>query len=186
MSTTLSRLTEAVAAVAPIDGVAILPAGEEIDPAWHLVTNDTLGTPTLIRIDYRPEATAQQITDGDAVAAAFDLNEGERRPRSVFAIYADLTGASGLTAAQADAVTADLGLGTLTGKWTQLRPPQDAPAAALRWAAVNLGGATAAEKRQAAAWIVAMWMQQQVSYLVNPTFHPSLVGLNIPGDELVG
>jgi hypothetical protein len=130
------------------------------------------------------DLTPGEVTALDALVAAHDGRP--RRPRSVFAIYADLTGASGLTAAQADAVTADLGLGTLTGKWTQLRPPQDAPAAALRWAAVNLGGATAAEKRQAAAWIVAMWMQQNPAYLVNPTFHASLAGVNIPGDELVG
>jgi hypothetical protein len=136
---------------------------------------------TVNVVTSRDLVPAEKMTLDCVVAAPAG---GRRRPRSVFAIYADLTDPAKLTAAQADAVIADLQLTSLAGKWTGLLPPQDAPAAALRWAAVNLNGATANEKRQAAAWVAAMWCQQHPKYLVNPTFHPSLAGVVIPGDEI--
>lgn len=51
----LARLDEAIKAVCPIHGVA--------------------GTQGNVRIDYKPEATAQQRTDAQAVLAAFDWSQ---------------------------------------------------------------------------------------------------------------
>lgn len=135
---------------------------------------------TAVSIGFDPDITPAQVTTLNAVVAAH--NGQPRRARRVAAIYADLTG---LTATQQDAILADLQVSQVQGKWSQLSPPQDAPAAGLRWSAVSLSGATAGEKRQAGGWIAAMWCQQNPKYLVNPTFHASLSGVNIPGDEPV-
>lgn len=49
------RLTAAISAVAPIDGIAILDMGQKI-----------------VRIDYKAEATHQQRTAAESALAAFD------------------------------------------------------------------------------------------------------------------
>lgn len=51
----LLRLTQAISAVCPIDGVA--------------------GAQGSVRIDYRPESTEQQRADAQAVLAAFDWSQ---------------------------------------------------------------------------------------------------------------
>mgnify|MGYP001559711895 CR=1 FL=1 len=64
----LVQLTVAIAAVAPIGGVAVVSA---IIPSWHIVARpDGL----LIRIDYRDTATPVQIANGDAVAVGWDFS----------------------------------------------------------------------------------------------------------------
>lgn len=147
-------------------------------PGFLGVFGTAPGVPTVL-VDFEAELSPFDKARLDAVVAAH-VPELPRQIRTVFAIYTQLVT---LTTTQQDAITADLQVSSLSGKWTELKPPQDAPAAAFRWAAVSLSGATANEKRQAAGWIVAMWCQQNPKYLVNPTFHASLAGVNIPGDE---
>lgn len=59
---TVARLHSLVAAVCPIDGVSF--------PGWNRVD---AGVP--VRIDFRPEATAQQRTAAQAVVDSFDRSE---------------------------------------------------------------------------------------------------------------
>lgn len=157
----------------PIDGVATVPDPSMADPNWFLVTR-TIDNLT-IRVDFRPEAT--QTHKDQAVQIIQTLDVRPRRTRPLAAIYNDLTS---LSSAQQDAIIFDLQLTSLNGKWSTMRPPQDGPAAVARWAASSLAGASAAEKRQAAGWIVAMYTQQNPKYLVNP---PQAPAINIPGDE---
>ena len=163
------------AAGLPVVGVAVLSPGMVEESHWHVFD---AADGSRVRVDFSAEPTAQQLTDAAAIVLAWDPRPRQTRP--IAAIYQDL---AALSTAQQDAIIADLQVSQLQGKWSTLTPPQDAPAAALRWSAVSLGGATAAEKRQAAGWITAMWCQQNPKYLVNPTFHASLAGVSIAGDE---
>lgn len=75
MSTTsLSALHAAIAAVCPIDGVAIL------NPVTHVV-----------RIDFQPAATAPQRTAANNVVAAFDWTAGTQATRDAQAAKAGAT-----------------------------------------------------------------------------------------------
>jgi hypothetical protein len=82
MATTFNivALTEAVAAVAPIEGVAAYSPGQAEPPGAHVVTT---ADGTRVRIDYRAAATAPQIVAGDAAAAAFSLTRKRRKPCAV-------------------------------------------------------------------------------------------------------
>src|SRR5215213_5991609 len=56
----LERLHSLIAAVAPIDGVADAGPGQ-------------------YRVDYRPEATAQQRSQGEAIVGAFDPSDASQQ-----------------------------------------------------------------------------------------------------------
>jgi hypothetical protein len=124
--------------------------------------------------------TTRDLTDAEKVRiqAILDAHDPRpRRPRDVFAIYRDL---SALTAAAQDPIVTDMQLGSLTGRWTTIKPPQDGAAAAFRWSAASLSGVSVGEKRQAAGWIIALYLQQHPAYLKNNPVSPTV---NIPGDE---
>ncbi len=60
--TTLNRLHATVEAVAPIHGVGPVTSGTAVGPG-------------NVRVDFHPEATAQQQTDAAAAVAAFDWTQ---------------------------------------------------------------------------------------------------------------
>jgi hypothetical protein len=134
--------------------------------------------------------TSRDLTDAEKarLQAILDVHDPRpRRPKNIFSLLRDLKGQTagvvGLTATQADVVIISLQLGSLSGRWTSLQPPQDGAACVAHWAATSLKGADAADKREAGLRILAMYIQQNPRYLVNPTFDPAVAGLNIPGDE---
>jgi hypothetical protein len=136
---------------------------------------------TSVTVVTSVDLTEGQVATLNAVVAAHDGRP--RRTRKFIDVYLQV---NALTNAQKDAVIADLQISptTASSKWTGLKPPQDSPAAVLHWCGTNLAGATAAERRDAGVRIAVMWCQQNPLFLVNPTFHPSLSGVNIPGDEV--
>lgn len=68
----------AVRAVAPADGLFVLPADYDAPQSWRLVTR-TDGV--RVRVDYRPEATGEQIAAGDAVVMGFDFSASAEADR---------------------------------------------------------------------------------------------------------
>jgi hypothetical protein len=126
-------------------------------------------------VQYAPAATPAQRTQGDALAASWDM--GARVPRTMLAVRNDL---AALTAAQKNAVWADLNSGT-PPKWSTDAGPN---AAAL--GAYQLIGSSAtlsaADVLEAKLRGVAAYCLDNPLYLVNPTFAGG-AGINVPGDQ---
>jgi hypothetical protein len=164
------------AAGIPMAGVGILntdadTAGYPAD--WHLVVRpDGL----VVRVDYLPEATAEQIAQGDDIVTTLDVTK--MRPRAMFDIYGDI---KALSAQKQAAIAADISANSYE-KLKAMHPPQDAPVAVLHWCVTSLAAATQTERYDAYARIEAMYAQQFPDYLVGPAFDTSI---NIPGDEPV-
>lgn len=98
-----------------------------------------------------------------------------RRQRGLFAIYQDI---HALTTAQKMAIWTDLSSGS-PPKWSQNQGPNTAAIMALHWSAVN-SGATTANMTDARLRLMAMYVHDNPTYLVHPSFAPSI---NVPGDE---
>ena len=182
MSTTAAqRLNDAVAAVAPIDGTAILDPAAPVQPGWHVVSNGTTTPATPVRIDYRPEATAGQISQGDSVARTFDLTTDVRRPRPLWSIRADVQA---------------LSVGQFSNVWNNLSAPVSGgpPRKYLSEYGVNAGpifvfdwglyvtGPTAAQVKAGQISLTALYVQDNPTYLCKPPWDTSI---NVPGDEPV-
>lgn len=170
--------------VKPIGTVDLAKLQTEITAAgiaFLSVTGGAIGSGDITVTTIVPLSTEQEATL-NAVIAAHDGRA--RRARPVFAIFAEL---AALGTGVQDGIIADLQLALPLNsnpppKWTTIKPPQDGSASAFRFVAVKGGGYTAAEKREAAGWIVSMYCQQNPKYLVNPPGAPTV---NIPGDEIV-
>lgn len=173
MSTRIERLTTAVAAVAPIEGVAIFPTGTASEAHWHTVTNFSTGE--LVRIDYQPTATAGEISAGDNVAINFDLTEGLRKPRILYSIWQDI---GALTGAQKTAIATDL-FGGNPPKVTQDTGP-NAPDLLTLWVLQNTTTLSTVDKQSAQRAAMSIFTLDNPTYLVHPPFDPSI---SIPGDE---
>lgn len=164
------RLDRAIkAAGIPVDGEADI-TGQFIQPNWHVVTR---GDGVVLRIDYQSSATPAQIQQGDSIAMTFDLHD--RGPRPLYAIYIDL---QALSTTQKTEVWTDLSSGSPKKYYTDVGP-NAAAIAALDWAASD-SGATGAALTSARLRITASYVQDNPTYLVNPSFDP---GINVPGDQ---
>jgi len=180
-STAIERLNAAVAAVAPIHGCALLTPGAAVDPSWHVVSNATTTPATPVRIDYRPEATAGQISQGDSVATTFDLTVNVRRPRPLWSIRGDVQA---------------LSVGQFSNVWNDLSAPVSGgpPRKYLTDYGTNAGTifvydhviyvvqGTAAQVKAGQISLTACFSQDNPTYLVHPPWDTSI---NIPGDEPV-
>lgn len=152
----LARLDEAIRAVAPIFGVALLTE-----------------TPPTVRIDFQPAATAPQQTAANNLAAGWDWTA--RKPRTLYAIWQAI---NALTATQQNNVWTDITSGT-PPKWATDTGPNAAAIMGLNWSA-TASGATTANLNDAKRRLVAMYCQDVPGYLVNPSFDATI---NVAGDE---
>lgn len=119
-------------------------------------------------------ADESQRTAAEAAAAQI-IAAGIRRPRTLYAIRADL---AALSAANKNAVWSALTAGT-PPLWAADAGPNAAALLALQMlgASATLSAAAATEAKLRAA---AMYCQDNPSWLVNPPFGS---GISIPGDE---
>lgn len=129
------------------------------------------------------ELTPAEVTTLDGLVAAHDGRP--RKTRRLYDIYTDLNPAAPspkITAAQLNTVWTDLTSGT---------PPKlsldvgmnAASIFVMHFLGATVAGLTTAEKNEAKRRAIAFYCQDNVNYLVNPAFDPSI---NIPGDEVVG
>lgn len=154
----------------PVDGVGLPHPEEEFHPDWHIVTRDD---GMVVHITYRPEATPDQIVEGDDIAMTLDLSP--RRVRSAWDIFADI---SALSNNQKTAISNDLKASS-NAKIKSLSPPHDGVMMALDWAATT---GTVIQTRDAYCRIAALYVQQNIHYLEQPAFDPTI---NIPGWEVI-
>ena len=113
-----------------------------------------------------------QLTQMQAVVSAFDLRS--RIPRPLYAIYNDLVA---LTTTQQANIWADISSGT-TPKYLLDAGPNTAALVVLDWA-VRSSGATGTALTAAKFRAVALYVQDNPTYLVTPTFDATI---NVPGD----
>lgn len=170
----VTRLDLALSAEAiPHYGCAQLTPGVPLEPAWHVVQRPDFP----VRIDYRPEATAAQIARGDQLA--LDEPAGQYRPRLVWDVYHEV---DALSAANKTAIWNDLNAGT-PPKWALDRGYNSADLNLIWLLATQLAVvSSAADKNLCRSMLIAIFVVDNPSYLVNPPF---AAGVNIPGDEPV-
>ena len=118
------------------------------------------------------DLTANQSTQLNTTVAAWDPRP--RVKRSLFAIYTDLTA---LTATQQTNVWNDLSSGS-PAKYLLDAGADAAAIIVLDWV-VRKAGATGAALTDAKLRAAAMYVQDNVTYLVNPVFDATI---NVPGD----
>lgn len=124
------------------------------------------------------DLTPAQQTTMNSVVAAWDPRPRTARP--LYAIYSDLTV---LTAAQQSAVWTNISaLTNGVEKYLLDAGPNTAAIVVMDWA-VKSSGATGTALTAARFRIVAMYVQDNPKYLVNPSFATTV---NIPGDRPVG
>lgn len=99
-----------------------------------------------------------------------------RRKRTIYAIYTEL---GTLSATRQNTIWADVTAGS-PPKWATDAGPNAAAIAAIHWSAAN-SGAAAAAVNDARRRLVAMYVQDNPNYLVNPSFDQAL---SLAGDEL--
>jgi hypothetical protein len=154
----------------PIDGVGIVDPNEENPPGGHIVTRDD---GLVVNIGYRPEATPEQITEGDNIVMTLDISP--KRVRTAWDILADI---SALSNKQKDNIATDLKAGN-SAKIKSLGPPYEGIMMALDWAAIT---GTVIQTRDAYCRLAAMYTQQNIYYLETPAFDPTI---NISGWEVI-
>src|SRR5262245_42449265 len=170
----LVRLGNDIAAVAPLDGVADVTFSESpFPPEWHIVTRTSDGE--KIRVDYRSAATPAQIRAGDYVGQQFLPESYKLRPLSD--IYQDL---QALTAAQHTNAWNDISApvpGVAPRKYLTDTGPNAAALFVMDYT-VYVTAPTGVKLTAAQKNILAQYCQDNVTYLVNPPFDPSI---NVPG-----
>jgi hypothetical protein len=154
----------------PIGGVATLHPAEEYPPDRHIVVRDD---GLVVDISYLPEATPEQIVEGNDIVMTLDVTP--RRVRTAWAIYADI---AALSNKQKDNIAADLKADD-GAKIKSFGPPYDGIMLALEWAAVT---GTVIQTRDAYARIAALYTQQNIYYLDTPDFDSTIT---IPGAEFI-
>lgn len=165
------KLTEAVMAVAPINGLAMSENPLSADD----VVNRTVDPPMNIRIDYRSEATTSEMINGDETARVFDLAAVPRRPRVLYAVYKDV---SALTGPQKTNIGNDLFSGSPPKVATDTGP--NAPDLLILWTLRQVASLSTADKRLLETDAISIYTLDNPNYLVSPPFDPSI---NVPGDE---
>lgn len=174
----LERLqSELVAAGVPIsivnNGLQVNPdARRQIGELSNLVVRESDGV--SVAIDW-PDAQTRTTYLATATTVIQAHNGTPRRPRPLYAIYADL---SALTNAKKTAIWNDLSSGT-PKKYLAGDGPNTAAIGSLDWA-VSDSGATGAALTAARLRIAAAYVQDNPTYLVNPSFDNSIL---IYGDE---
>lgn len=138
-------------------------------PGFEGVLGDAGG----VVLRFAADLTAAQKTTLDGVVAAHDPRP--RRKRTIHAIYTDI---GALTSAKQTAVWNDLNAGS-PPKWALDAGPNAAAIVAIHWSAAN-SGATAANVNDARRRLAAAYVQDNVTYLLNPAFDPTI---SIPGEE---
>jgi hypothetical protein len=154
----------------PINGVATLDPAEEYPPEKHVVVRDD---GLVVDISYLPEATPEQIVEGDQTVMTLDISP--KRVRRLWDIYADI---ALLSSAQKDAIRDDIKADN-GAKIKSFGPPYDGIMMALDWG-TTIGNPT--QTRDAYARIAAMYTQQNIYYLEQPDFAPTI---NILGWEFI-
>lgn len=127
------------------------------------IDGGALGSPDFFVITTR-DLTAPEVATLNGIVAAHDGRA--RRKRFLNSILADITALSG---PKQTAVWNDLNSGN-PAKWRTLSSDQAV------WVKASQATTTLLEKQVA----VAFFVRENVKYLVNPAFDPSI---NIPGDE---
>lgn len=99
-----------------------------------------------------------------------------RRPRKLLDIF---NGINALTNAQKAAVWNDISSGS-PPKWSTDYGVNAGSIMTLHFLSVSVNGLSSSEKVQAQIRLVALYVQDNPNYLVNPPFSPTV---NVPGDE---
>lgn len=120
-------------------------------------------------------AGVTQPTEAEVMSHEAEYLASFRRRRRLYDIWQQL---NGLTAGQQNNIWTNITSGT-PPLWATDAGSNAAGIMALHWSATN-SGATAANLNDAKRRLVAMYCQDNVKYLVNPTFDPTI---NVPGDE---
>lgn len=141
-------------------------------PATDVQTSDAY--PGQVIVICSTGLDAGQQTQLNTVVAAWDARP--RAARSLLAIYTDLVA---LTNTQKTNIWADLSSGT-PAKYLQDTGTNTAALVVLDWV-VQSSGATGAALTSAKLRAAAMYVQDNVDYLVHPTFDSTI---NVPGDQL--
>ena len=118
------------------------------------------------------DLTGTQLTQMESIVSAYDLRP--RIPRPLYAIYNDLVA---LTTTQQANIWADISSGTIP-KYLLDAGPNTAALVVLDWA-VRSSGATGAALTAAKFRAVALYVQDNPTYLVTPTFDATI---NVAGD----
>jgi hypothetical protein len=139
-------------------------------PAVDVQTSDAY--PGQVIVVCSPQLTGAQSTQMGNLVTAWDPRPRTKRP--IYAIYNDL---AALTTTQQGNVWADLSAGT-SPKYLLDSGPNAAAIAALDWV-VRSSGAAGAALLGARLRTVAMYVQDNVSYLVFPAFDATI---NVSGD----
>jgi hypothetical protein len=166
------------AAGIPIDGVSILNTtgtASGYPPEWHLVSRpDGL----VVRIDYRPEATPPQVTQGDDIVRTLDVTLMRARP--LWAIRADI---AALSAAQWTNIWTDLYAAAppVPRKYLADYGPNASAIYVFDWS-LYVSGPTAAQQKAGQISLAALYTQDNPAYLKHPPFDSTI---NISGDEPV-
>jgi len=127
-------------------------------------------------VQYDPSATQGQIDQGNSMAAAFD-GKG-RQTRTLAAIYSDM---QKLTTTQHNKAWADISApapGAPTKYLTDVGI-NAGPIFVLHWTIYN-SGASGAQLLAAQKEMLTMYVQDNPTYLMQPTFDPTI---NISGDD---
>jgi hypothetical protein len=159
----------------PIDGVALLsitasrPGVDDPIEPHVIIRSDGL----IVQIIYRPEATPEQIVEGNDIVMNLDVSP--KRVRPLWDIYTDV---AALSNNQKGKISDDLKASN-NAKIKSLGPPYDGIMMALDWA-VTAG--TAIQTRDAYCRLASLYTQQNIYYLETPAFDPSI---NILGWEVI-
>lgn len=124
--------------------------------------------------------TDRNLTAQEEIVVSNIITAHDSRPkhkRTIFSIRVEL---NALSAAKKNAVWNDINSGN-PPKWSLDAGPNAAAIAAIEFSATSVAGITAAEKTEARLRLVAMYIQDNPKYLVNPSFDPTI---NVPGNEV--
>ena len=125
---------------------------------------------------------ARQLAEGAVTRYLADnpgTATGHKQPRRLFDIYTDI---GNLTAGQQSAIWTNLDAGN-PPLWATDDGDNAAAIMVLHWAVANSGASTA-NVNNAKRRLAALYVQDNPTYLVLPTFDPAVSGVNIPGDEV--
>jgi hypothetical protein len=137
-------------------------------PVLHVNTS-----PGTVHVVMTRDLTAPEVTTLDGVVAAHDGRP--RRPRVLYNIYQDV---NALTGAQKTNIGADLFGGSPPRVSTDTGP--NAPDLLIIWTMRQLTSLAVADKRLLETDAISIYVLDNPTYLVHPSFDPSI---NLPGDE---
>ena|SRR5215216_1968234 len=124
------------------------------------------------------ELTPAEVTTLDAVIAAHDGRP--RRRRKLYDVYQAI---GALSPAQKTAISGDL-FGGSPPKFTQ-DEGADAADLLVLWTLQQVGGLSTTDKNLVKQAAAAIYVRDNVTYLVNQTFGGAVAAINVPGDEVI-